>query len=78
MPVFAVIALIISFWLAIPSLTGVYFWTLPINIVWLILGVGILWYFRASNKEEWLLKSVQYANEHEATVEELAALDTEP
>ena len=77
-PVFAVIALIISFWLAIPSLTGVYFWTLPINIVWLIVGVGILWYFRASNKEEWLLKSVQYANEHEATVEELAALDTEP
>ena len=77
-PVFAVIALIISFWLAIPSLTGVYFWTLPINIVWLIVGIGILFYFRSSNKEEWLLKSVQYANEHEATVEELAALDTEP
>jgi len=77
-PVFAVIALIISFWLAIPSLTGVYFWTLPINIVWLIGGIGILYYFRASNKEEWLLKSVQYANEHEATVEELAVLDAEP
>ena len=77
-PVFAVAGLVVSFWLAIPSLTGVFFWTLPINIVWLIAGVGILFYFRATNKEEWLLKSVQYANEHEATVEELAVLDAEP
>ena len=77
-PVFAVVALIISFWLAIPSLTGVYFWTLPINIVWLIGGIGILYYFRVTKREDWLLKSVQYANEHEASVEELAALNTEP
>ncbi len=77
-PVFAVGALALSFWLAIPSLTGIFFWTLPINIVWIIAGIGILVYFRSTNREEWLLKSVQYANEHEATVEELAILNQEP
>jgi amino acid transporter len=77
-PVFAVAALALSFWLAIPSLTGIFFWTLPINIAWIVVGIGILLYFRATKREDWLLKSVEFAIEHEATVEELAMLEKEP
>jgi amino acid transporter len=77
-PVAAVSALAVSTYEALPSLTGVFVWTLPITGVWILLGIGILVYFRVSHKEAWLLRSTTYAIEHEATIDELAQLDKEP
>jgi hypothetical protein len=59
-------------------LTGVFFWTLPIVLAWIGLGVLILIFFRVTKREEWLLGATEFAIEHEATVDELAELDREP
>ena len=60
---------------SLPDLTGPYFWTLPIVACWIAAGILLLVWFHVTKREEWLLKSTQYAFEHKLTEEELAELD---
>jgi amino acid transporter len=77
-PAVALVGLGLTFYYSLPSLNGVFFWTLPLIIGWVLLGVAILFYFKLTAKEGWLLEATKYAMEHEATVSELADLDKEP
>jgi len=67
----------VTWYYSLPSLTGAYFWTLPLVLIWIALGIGLLFFFHATGREQWLLKATEYAFEHQMTEEELRASDAE-
>ena len=41
-------------------------------VVWILVGIGVLVYFKSTGREQWIAKAIQSANERVETAEELA------